>query len=159
MGSIVRINGEELTFNIKSSKPLEELLSRLKAENYETIKDPIPLDSEFVDLIDKRIAARNNTIFAAELQKLINEPLQYDQSALFRHQSALRTYRPSGEFNLNGLDLSFNRKYTGKFGDSEEEPGSGASLKSSLMRSFSHKNSKESGQLIKSLKNNLSELA
>ena len=73
----------ELQFNIKSSKPLEELLSQLTPENYKTLNEPMPLDSEFVDLVDRRIA-RNDTLFTQNLRKLINEPLEVDESILFR---------------------------------------------------------------------------
>lgn len=73
----------ELQFNIKSSKPLEELLSHLTPENYKTLNEPMPLDSEFVDLVDRRIA-RNDTLFTQNLRKLINEPLEVDESILFR---------------------------------------------------------------------------
>lgn len=86
-GEIVSIHNQELTFNIKSSKPLEELLQKLGPQDYDELKNnPIPLDVGFVDFIDQEIKRKETTI-TKQLKSLINEPLEVDQNIFFRYQS------------------------------------------------------------------------
>ena len=56
IGELVSVHNQEITFNIKSSRPLEELLAKLRPDEIEKLRNnPIPLDEGFVDKVDQQI--------------------------------------------------------------------------------------------------------
>lgn len=50
---MLSLRNDELKFNIKSSKPLEELIQKLRPEDYEKMNQPVPLDEQFVDYVQQ----------------------------------------------------------------------------------------------------------
>ncbi len=86
---MLSLRNDELKFNIKSSKPLEELIQKLRPEDYEKMNQPVPLDEGFVDYVQQQIFNRKETGILRSLKKLIQEPLEVDQSIFFRYQSDL----------------------------------------------------------------------
>ena len=93
----------------------------------------MPLDSEFVDMIDKRILhdARNDTQFAKNLKGLIFAPLEVDQSILFRFQSEV-----PGSF-IDNNKQSIKRMDTGNFGSEESDENDLGSAMFGSKRNFS----------------------
>lgn len=59
----------------------------MKPEDYEKMNQPTPLDEGFVDYVQQQIFTRKETGILKSLKKLIQEPLEFDQSIYFRYQS------------------------------------------------------------------------
>lgn len=123
IGQIISVDDKELKFNIKSSKPLEDLLKTFKQEDLKEFdQQPIPLEEEFVQKVEAEIG-RRDTAFAKNLRKLITEPLDIDEKPrLFSvvdgkpNPKSSLTNIPAAFMNslgTNGIDVNS----TGFFGD------------------------------------------
>ena len=60
---------------------------KLRPEDFEQLKEPIPIDEGFIDRVDEQIRKRQDTALVKNLKTLIFEPFDVEQRALFRSQS------------------------------------------------------------------------
>lgn len=87
------------------------------------MNQPVPLDEQFVDYVQQQILNRKETGILRSLKKLIQEPLEVDQSIFFRYQSDLsqNPFSKQSQRPHKNSDGKYQRQETAGFGSSDGE--------------------------------------